>query len=91
MEEISTQKLEEIAEIKKKVSRIRGDCGDPSGNIQKVEQELSSVMLSLASFTKGQQEAQSKSASSDTNSRSTSHTEVGYRQCIRIHAKNSRL
>ena len=65
------QKLEDIAKIKREMSSIRTDCGDPRGYIEKFEQQLSEFMVSLDLFTKGQQE-QSKHA---LNSRS--HTEVG--------------
>ena len=91
LEVIAGQSLEVVASIKWEISRIRSDCGDPNGHIQELEQQLSNLMVLLDSFklkvTKGQE--QSKSGSSDTNS--GSHTEVGYRQCIHIHADTSHI
>ena len=67
------QRMEQIGSIKREISTIRSGCGDPSGHIQELERQLSNLMVSLDSF---KLKEQSKSASSDTNSRS--HTEVRY-------------
>ena len=92
LEVISGQSLEVIADIKRELASNRSDCDDTSGHIQELEQQISVFMVSLDSFklkvTKVQQE-QSRSPSSDTNSRS--YTEVRCRQCIHIHSGISHI
>ena len=50
LEVIAGQSLEVVASIKWEISRIRSDCGDPSGHIQELERHLSVFMVSLDSF-----------------------------------------
>ena len=87
LEVIAGKSMEMMASIKREISSIRMGWSDPSGHVEELEQIFSAFMVSLDAFNLKVQQEQSKSASSDTNSRS--HTEVRYRQSICIRAKTS--